>query len=164
MKNLGEMMHREPSEEETEAMLVVVEIAEAWQRHDLTLSSVRTLCSGRDRYQAMRFAPLRSNEKRAVMELVDALVEQDDQCIVTGQGLINRSELQQDGIKEVMTHKGRRAWVWPMHWMYGEPVYPRYDLPPGEERREKDEALRARYKQYRDEQHKGRGVEFRRAS
>jgi hypothetical protein len=164
MKHLGEMMHREPNDDEREAMLAVVEIAEAWQRHDLTLSSVRTLCTGRDRYQAMRFAPLGSAEKRLVMALVDALVAQDEQCLVTGHGLVNRQEVEQDGVKEVMTSKGRRAWVWPMHWMYGEPVYPRYDLPQGEERREKEEALRSRYKQYRDEQHKGRGAEFRRAS
>ena len=163
MKHLGTMMYREPNEEERDAVLAVVEIAEGWQRHDLTLSSVRTICSGRDRYQAMRFAPLGSTEKQAVMALVDALVEQDDQCVVSGHGLINRDELRQDGVKEVMTHKGRRAWVWPMHWMYGEPVYPRYDLPPGEERRDKEDTLRSRYKAYKDEQRKGRVVEFRRA-
>lgn len=157
MKLLGEMMRRDPNDEEREAMTAVVEIALAWKRSELSLSSVRTLCTGRDRYQAMRFSTLKSKEKRALMDMVDALVEQDDRAKITKHGLMDMEELRQDGVKQATTWKGERAWVWPMCWMYGEPYYPRYDLSPGEERREKEEAIRMEYKEYRKTHGKGGG-------
>src|SRR4051812_40367905 len=138
-------------------MLHVIEIAEAWKRGELSLSSVRTLCTGPERYAGMRFAPLRSPEKRAVMAMVEALVAQDDISVPCGHGIIDADEIRQDGVKLVTTWKGERAHVWPMCWMNGEPYYPRYDVSYGEQRRTAEEAIRLAYKQYRSQRRGQRG-------
>lgn len=62
-----------------------------------------------------------------------------------------REELAELGAKLVTTWNGDRAWVLPMHWMRGEPVYPRYDLEPGDKRRAAEAALRESYDRYREE-------------
>lgn len=59
--------------------------------------------------------------------------------------------------KLVTNWAGERVWVFPMCLMHGEPVYPRYDLEPGDQRRWAEDALREQYRRYRDEQQRQRG-------
>ena len=65
MRLLGELMRRDPTPDEREAMEHVVEVAMAWQRGELALRAVVDLCSGYERWQAMRFADLGSDGKRS---------------------------------------------------------------------------------------------------
>ncbi len=60
-------------------------------------------------------------------------------------------EMSEMQAKMVTTWNGTRAWVFPIHFMHGQPVYPRYDLEPGDKRRAAEAGLMEEYRKYREE-------------
>jgi hypothetical protein len=79
MKKLGEMMRgRGPTDDEVEVMERVVRLSLSWQMGDITLDEVRAASTGFERFTAVRFAELGSQNKREIMSLLDGLVEDDD--------------------------------------------------------------------------------------
>ncbi len=149
MKFLGEAMHTAPNAEQAETLATVLELAVAWQRGAVDLAGVRSACSGHDRFVAIRCADLGSEDKRVIMALVDALVDADTSVIDSSHGIVHMSEVYEGGAKAVTNHEGKRVYAWPMFSMDGEPVYPLVELPPGEERRTREEAKMLAYREYR---------------
>jgi len=148
MKRLGEIMRREPTDEEAEAAAHVVELALAWSRGALPLASVLRQCSGHDRWQAMRFADLGSEGKLALMNLVDAIVAADAVVMISDHGILPRDEFFSGYVKRVTDWAGDQVFVWPMFFMHDAPYYPRYDLEPGAKRREIEDAMRNEHRDY----------------
>jgi hypothetical protein len=171
-------MLRDPNEEEKVVVDRVVAIATAWQAGDLKLSEARSQCRGYERFQAMRFLPRSSQERRAVSSLLDHLgyedqdqpryhiVEYGTEPNLTPVNIMAHdsrqpplymtySELGRLGYKEVTNWADQRVWVAPLYWINDEPRYPPVGLPPGEERREAEKAMNVQYEDYRRKKKKG---------
>lgn len=154
MQRVGDLLTaREPTAEEAAVLRDVVEVAEAWQSGGIDLFGVRTVTSGYERWQAMRFAATGSDQKRAVLALVNALVEDDPTGIVTPFGVMGLEEMHAPGVKRTTNHAGQRVYVWPLASIEGDAVYPRTDLAPGEERRAEDTRAVQAYEAYRKRRH-----------
>ncbi len=159
MKRLGDVLHQDPTPAQAEAMHHVLDLALAWVDGQLDLAAVRTLCSGFERYQAMRFADQKSAGYQALREMVEALVADDQSVIPTRHGLVLGMERYDPGVKEVTNYRGERVVIWPLCWMNEEPQYPPVHLAPGEERREIERAIQSRYDAYRKEKKRRFGWE-----
>jgi hypothetical protein len=158
MQRLGDLLHQDPNPVQAEATNHVLDIALAWYAGQLSLSAVRDLCTGFERWQAMRFADQSLNGWVALRMLVDRLVDDGPRRgLRTTHGIINAEELHQDGVKCVTNWDGKRVWVWPLLWMNGEPQYAPIHLPPGPDRREIETAMLLRYDDYMKAKRKARG-------
>lgn len=157
MQRLGDLMRQEPDAAQAETTQHVIEVAESWQRGDLSLDAVRGLCSGFERWQATRFADPTTAGYAALRALVEALVAADPGVLLTVHGIVVSEERFAGSVKVVTNYRGQRVSVWPLCWIDGEPHYPPVHLPPGEERREFERALQSRYEAYRKA--KGRPVD-----
>lgn len=157
MQRLGDLMHQEPDAEQAETTRHVLEIAVSWQCGDLSLDAVHGLCSGFERWQAIRFADPTSEGYAALRALVEALVAADPGVLRTVHGIVVSEERFAGSVKSVTNYRNQRVMVWPLCWIDGEPHYPPVHVPPGEERREFERALQSRYEAYRKA--KGRSAE-----
>ncbi len=158
MQKLGDLLHADPTPEQAETTRHVLDLALGWQQSQLDLAAVTTLCTGYERYQAMRFADPKEDGYRALRALLEALVASDPSIIRTRHGLVLGRERYDPGVKEVTNHAGTRVILWPVCWMHEEPFYPPVHLPPGQERREVEAAIGVRYDAYRDAKKKNRGT------
>ena len=149
MKHIAEYMRRDPNPDEIAVLDDVLEVARAWERGELPLAGVKTACSGYERWQAMRFAVLGSTDKRTLMALSEALVASDPTGFDTPHGWMGMGEVFAAQAKATTNHEGKRVYLWPMHWTNGEAQFPLAHLPPGEERRTREEAATAAYHAYR---------------
>lgn len=161
MRRLGETMTRAPkTDAERETLRHVVELAHAWRGGDIDLAGVKRQCTGRERFQGMRFAEIGGADKRVLIELAEALVAGAPGAFPFAHGLLVEEELFEAGGAKAMTNRdGKRVYVWRIHSIEGDAYFPRVDLPPGEERRKHEEAASAAYRLYRDEKRKQRGRE-----
>jgi hypothetical protein len=108
MKSIAEIVaHREPTEDERENLVAVLEIARAWEAGQLPLAGVRSSCSGHDRWRAMRFAGVGNAEKHLLMRLADALVA-DIGDVIAKHGLFTQEDLQDAGALIHADFYGRR--------------------------------------------------------
>lgn len=152
MKRVGETMYRAPGAQEAETLAHVAELARSWQDGALPLDAVARQCTGYERWQATRFAPPGSDDKRAVMALVDALVRAESGPLAMHHGAhliwIDRSELE-SGLVRSVGAGDRFRWVWPMFEMDGERVYPKTDAETFMTRFDRENAAMAAYREYR---------------
>ena len=160
MQRIGEVLSaRGPSEEEAATQAYVYELAHAWMAGRITLDGVRSACTGKDRFTAVRFsAP--GEDKDTLMLLIDARIAQDDRergVVDTDHGPISREVLGVHQYALMTQHDGRRAWTSPLHTMHGVPVYPDTSLPPGERKRMDAEAKEREYRAYLRQKREERG-------
>jgi hypothetical protein len=158
MKRLGDALREgnDPTPEQIATRDHVLEIALAWQAGDLGMDGVRDLCSGFERWQAVRFADPSHEGYAALLRMIDLMVAGDSGILHTNHGIVVSEELHQGHVLATTNADGKRVWVWPMCFIHGEPLYPPVHLPHGEERRRIEEAIMARYEAYRDEKKKAR--------
>jgi hypothetical protein len=136
-------------DDEAETVTYVGELAIAWKRGELPLEQIPHMCSGRDRSRATACLPLGSPEKLALLDLLDALIAADDRSVLTQYGVMRAVDVEAPGTLHTRDWDGKRVTVWPVHYIAGEPVYPRFDLPPGANRQEAQENQDAEYREYR---------------
>ena len=148
MQRLGDLLHQEPDAAQREVLNHVLDVALAWRRGELGLDAVNGLCSGYERWQAMRFADQTSEGYAALRALVDQCVLSSRGILRTNHGIVLGAELHHDGVKQTTNWAGKRVFVWPLYWMDGEPYYPPVHLPPGEERREIERVMNLTYEAY----------------
>jgi hypothetical protein len=109
MKTIADIVAgREPTADETENLVDVIEIARAWEAGGLDLRGVRSACSGHDRWRAMRFAGVGNADKHLLMRLADALVA-DIGDVITKQGLFTQDDLREHGAWVHPDANGRRV-------------------------------------------------------
>lgn len=151
MKAIGAILEpsRQPTADESEAIGHVLEIASAWRSGLLDIAGVRSVCSGYERWQAMRFSPAGSDARALLVELLDALVLSDASGFQSHRGWVLMEEEVFGKANARTDVNGARVWVWPMHSMHGEAVYPLNELPRDMRRVERHHAATMVYVEYR---------------
>jgi hypothetical protein len=145
----------EPTAEQAATRDYVLDLARAWEVGALPLPGVRSHSTGQERNTTIRCTIAGSDERALMNRQLDALIADADQRAgetMTTHGHISQEEKHIPGRKDMVDHTGNRVWVWPMFWMHDEPYYPLVSLPPGEDRRQQEEAMLAKYRAYRKKQ------------
>ncbi len=149
MQQIGEMLSaRGPNDDEVEIRTHVYELAHAWKSGELSTSGVRSMSTGKERFTAVRFSTP-GYDKDVLLELIDALIAENDEEVATNHGMFKKSELGEAGYIGVADHEGKRVLVSPMYHINGLPTYPDYSKPPGEEKQAVNEARDAHYRDHR---------------
>jgi hypothetical protein len=107
---------RQISPENAEIAARVLEVAHAWGRGDLPLHAIEGQCSGRERFIALNHLAKGSEDKLALMRLLDALIAYVDSggAWQTKHGRFTRADLAEYGGMVV-----RGALVWPEFGSHG---------------------------------------------
>lgn len=143
MKLLADLMIKRPNGEQREAYELVLDVARRWKAGEFPIAGARSACTGYDRWIAVRVAKHKSPEKKLLMRMLDALVDAQADMIQTDHGLMDRDDLHRYGARAMTNWEGKRVYVFPMAYIGNEPKYPPVHLAPGDERTEKEAAIRA---------------------